>query len=58
MTKADHIIRAGLYDTAVSLMDDSIREELHAHLAPCTDQEFLEAYLEEHEKKYGKPFEI
>lgn len=58
MTDANYIIRSGLYDTAVSLMDDDIREELHAHPAPCTDQEFLEAYQEEHEKKYGKPFEI
>lgn len=26
------------YNIAVSLMDDEIREELHARLAPCTDR--------------------
>ena len=55
---AQDIIRNGLYEMAVSFMDDSIRERLHESLSPCTDQEFLEAYMTEHEKKYGKPFEI
>lgn len=55
---AKDIIRNGLYEMAVSFMDDSIRERLHEELSPCTDQEFLEAYMAEHEKKYGKPFEI
>lgn len=27
-------------------MDDEIREELHGHLAPCTPEEFLKAYIE------------
>ena len=46
------------YPITVSLMDDEIREQLHSTIAPCSDLEFLEAYAQEHEKKYGKPFEI
>lgn len=55
---AKEIIENGLYKQAVALMDDEIREELHAKMAPCTDEEFLEAYMEEHEKKYGEEFAI
>lgn len=55
---AEDIIDAGLFDQAVALMDDDIREEIHRELAPCTDQEFLEAYMVKHEEKYGTPFEI
>lgn len=29
------------YDSAVSLMDDDIREGLHATLTPCSEQDFL-----------------
>ena len=32
------------YDAAVQLMDDDLREDLHAQLAPCTEQEFFTAY--------------
>lgn len=28
-------------------MDDSIREQLHDKLVPCTEQEFMDAYLAE-----------
>ena len=55
---AHEIIEAGLYSAAVNLMDDEIREELHGELAPCSDEEFLEAYIEAHERKYGIPFVI
>ena len=55
---AHEIIEAGLYSAAVNLMDDEIREELHRDLAPCSDEEFLEAYMEAHERKYGIPFVI
>jgi hypothetical protein len=37
---ADH------FDAAVGLMDDEIREDLHSRIAPCTEVEFLKAYLE------------
>ena len=53
---AHEIIEAGLYSAAVNLMDDEIREELHGEIAPCSDEEFLEAYMEAHERKYGIPF--
>ncbi len=46
------------YDAAVNLMDDEIREELHNELAPCTEQEFLDAYLDRHESRYGEQFTI
>lgn len=45
------------FDAAVSLMDDEIREELHNELAPCTEQEFFDAYCKAHEEKYGEEFE-
>lgn len=48
-TKAD-------YKAIEALMDDELREELHAELAPCTDAEFLEAYKKAHLEKYGEEF--
>ena len=41
------------FDAAVNLMDDEIREELHNKMAPCTDQEFLDAYVDAHATKFG-----
>lgn len=35
-----------LMDTIGSHMDDEIREDVHAELAPCTAEEFLTRYLE------------
>lgn len=46
------------FDAAVNLMDDEIREAVHADLAPCTDQEFMDEYVRRHEEKYGQSFEI
>lgn len=46
------------FEVAVNLMDDEIREALHAELAPCTDQEFFDAYCKAHEEKYGEEFAI
>ena len=46
------------FDVAVSLMDDDIREEVHADLAPCTDQEFMDAYAKAHHEKYGEEFKV
>lgn len=31
----------------VELMDDDIREQVHADLAPCTNEEFLARYLDQ-----------
>ena len=55
---AKEIIEYGLYEAAVTYMDDEIREDLHAELAPCTDEEFLEAYMERHLEKYEEDFQI
>ena len=46
------------FDAAVNMMDDEIREKLHNKLAPCTDQEFMDAYIEAHEAKFNERFEI
>lgn len=48
----------GYYDAAVALMDDEIREAVHADLAPCSNAEFLAEYCRRHEEKFGEPFEI
>ena len=45
-------------DSAVALMDDDIREGLHVALAPCSDQDFFDAYLIAHYVKYGEEFTI
>jgi hypothetical protein len=55
---AQEIIEKGLYDASVQLMDDDIREEIHRELAPCTDLEFLEAYMAKHREKYGIDFTV
>lgn len=47
-----------MFDYAVELMDDDLREQVHAELAPCTDEEFFARYCELHEQKYGNSFEI
>ena len=46
------------WNTAVQLMDDDLREELSADLAPCTEQEFFEAYAKAHENKFGEEWEL
>ena len=46
------------FEGAVNLMDDEIREALHAELAPCTEQEFFDAYCKAHEEKYGEKFAV
>lgn len=46
------------FEAAVNMMDDEIREELHAELAPCGNQEFLDAYVERHAHKYGEDFQV
>lgn len=38
------------------LMDDELREELHAKLAPCSEEKFLEEYKKAHFKKYREEF--
>jgi len=55
---AQNIIDNGLYETAVSLMDDELREKIHAEISPCTDYQFLLEYLDRHEMKFDEPFTI
>lgn len=46
------------FESALALMDEDIREELHAELAPCTDQEFFSAYEARHAAKFGEEWEL
>lgn len=46
------------WNAALALMDDDLREELSADLAPCTEQEFFEAYAKAHENKFGEEWEL
>ena len=46
------------FNVAVNLMDDELREKIHAEKAPCTEEEFLRAYEEAHLAKYGEEFRI
>ena len=47
------------FDACVVLMDDEICEELNFEMAPCTEQEFLDAYVQRHAEKYdGEQFQI
>lgn len=47
-----------MWETIVALMDNDIREQVHAELAPCTEEEFYNRYCELHEQKYGIAFII
>lgn len=58
-TDWESIVERHLYwDTIVGMMDDEIREQVHAELAPCTEEEFFARYCELHEQKFGEEFEI
>lgn len=46
------------FDQAVALMDDEIREAVHADLAPCSEALFAWEYCKRHERKYGEPFAV
>lgn len=41
------------FETIASYMNDEIREQVHAELAPCTETEFLKRYLELDEDFYN-----
>ena len=42
---ANEITRRNLWDQVYALMDDETRELVHGRLAPCSDAQFLSAYL-------------
>ena len=46
------------FEQCVNLMDDDLREEIHAEMAPCKEQEFLDEYTKRHEEKYGQQFKV
>ena len=46
------------YDVAVMMMDEDIREELCAELAPCSEQEFFDAYAKVYAAIYCEPWEL
>ena len=46
------------YEAAVMLMDEEIRESLSFEIAPCTDQEFFNAYEKAHAEKYSEEWEL
>lgn len=46
MFKFTHAITQELMDTIATYMDDEIREQVHAEIAPCEPEEFLRRYLE------------
>jgi hypothetical protein len=45
------------FEAAVAIMDNEIREIIHAEHAPCGAQEFFDAYCGEHETQFGTEFE-
>lgn len=45
------------FDSAVTMMDDEIRERLHAE-GYETEQEFFTAYEKAHAEKYGEEWEL
>ena len=47
-----------VFECAVPLMDDEIREMLNEELAPCSEQKFFTAYEQEHLKKFGVEFTV
>ena len=47
------------YEVAVAMMDDDLREQLHREMAPCSNQEFYDAYVKAHAAKFnGEKFQI
>ena len=54
-TVKDYNGRAIDYEAAVNLMDDDLREELHAE-GIDNDQEFLERYAKLHSERFGEDF--
>lgn len=44
------------FEAAAQLMDDELREELHDKMAPCSRQEFFDAYAKRHHDKFGDDF--
>lgn len=46
------------FKEAVVLMDDEIREQIHAEGNCTTEEEFLREYEKRHLEKYGEEFKV
>lgn len=46
------------FEAAVNLMDDEIREDLHSKMAPCSEQEFIDAYAKAHADTFDETFAV
>jgi hypothetical protein len=46
------------FDSVLILMDFELCEYLNNCIAPCTDQEFVDAYCIAHEEKYDQGFVV
>ncbi|NMA32316.1 MAG: hypothetical protein GX944_00085, partial [Alphaproteobacteria bacterium] len=44
--EVEEVLQVIEWDVVVNYMDDNIRERVHDELAPCTEEEFLNRYLE------------
>ena len=44
------------FDVAANLMDDELREAVHAAIAPCSEQEFFDEYCRRYEETNGEPW--
>ena len=44
------------WDAIVNRMNDTIREELHELMAPCSEEEFLNEYIKRHEFHFDEIF--
>jgi hypothetical protein len=45
-------------DVAVAYMNGAVREIVHAELAPCTLQEFVDRYCELHQERFNETFVV
>ena len=57
-TAAQAILDAGNFNAAVSLMDDDLRETIHAENAPCSDLVFLTVYIIRHQEQFNESFTV
>jgi len=46
------------FDAAIELMDDDLNERLHNALSPCSEQEFMDAYVVAHRQKFSEDFMV
>jgi hypothetical protein len=46
------------FDSAVELMDADLREQIHANLSPCGEQDFVDAYCAAHLARFGVDFSV